>query len=259
MNKAEYKKLVLAFQKEWEKKLRTYNAYQLARQIREYQTVSSIFTRLIEALIAKGTGLTPDQIFRLAEYKTFVEEANKQMQRYATFNANLTVVAQRDMVTLGLQNSQELLSLINVNFNRLPVEAIDKWIGVSADGSPLYDIFLKRFNDNTQQALDIMTEGIARGLNPVDTARLMTKQLEVSRYDATRITRTETINIYNQTNYDQMKTSGIVEEYLWLAEDSACSECLEAEANAPYRFDDSSAPVPTLHPHCLCAIAPNIG
>ena len=256
LSKSEYNKLVQVFIKEWERNLNTYNAYVLARQIKEYERIASVFDGLIQELLSKSEGLSPNQIYKLAEYKRFQEEANRQMQLYAQFNTNLTRIAQRDFANSGLQVTQTLLNQINPNFSRLPIEAINKMIGFTADGSPLYNIFVSRFGDRVDTASNIMIDGIARGLNPVEVSRLMRQQLDISRYDATRITRTEALNVYRDVSYDQMSKSGIVNEYIWVAEDDACEECLALESNSPYSLEDR---IESPHPHCRCSIAPNIG
>lgn len=254
LSKSEYKRIVLQLVKEWEKQLDGYNAIVLARQIKEWERVSGLFDRLIQELLNKPN-LSPNQLFKLEEFKRFTVEVNKQLNSYAAFNANLTSAAQRQIGGVGLQNSYTVLNLINPNFSRLPIEAINKIVGLTADGSPLLDVFNRRFGERADEATQLLVEGIARGSNPTVIARNMRNQLDATRYEATMIARTEVINTYSQITHDAYVESGLVEKYILIAESDACEECLALEANNPYSLDDDTA-IPAIHPHCRCAIAP---
>lgn len=255
-SRAEYKRAVLRLVKEWEKQLDVYNAVVLARQIKEWERVSGLFERLILELLEKPI-LSPNQLFKLDEYKRFTMEVEKQLGRYAAFNATLTQAAQGEIAGVALLNSNTLLTLITPNFSRLPVEAINKAIGLTAEGSPLFDVFQRRFTDRADLATQLLVEGIATGSNPSVIARNIRTQLDATRYDATMIARTEVINTYNQVSYDNYVNSGIVKEYEFIAESDACEECLAIEANAPYELSNTDN-IPAIHPHCRCAIAPSI-
>lgn len=254
--KVEYKRTVLKLVKEWEKQLDAYNAVVLARQIKEWERVSAAFEKLILELLEKPN-LSPNQLFKLEEYKRFSMEVEKQLGRYAAFNATLTQTAQKEIAGVALQNSNTLLTLINPNFSRLSIDAVNKSIGLTAEGSPLSKVFIKRFGENAEQATEILIKGVATGSNPTVIARNMVNELGQSRSIATRISRTEVINIYSQVSYENYVNSGIVEQYTFIAESEACEECLAIEADAPYELSNRDN-IPAIHPHCRCAIAPHI-
>mgnify|MGYP000035226694 CR=1 FL=1 len=254
MTKEQYRKFANEFLHKWEQQLATYHAYTLARQIKEWERVASAFEKLIQELSQK-TGLYPNQIFRLDQYKEFMELSRTIADQYAKFNVNLTGIAMRDFGNAGMTTSTTLLKIINPTFSRLPVEAINRIIGTTSEGSPLYDIFKRRFDFNAEKASNALIEGIARGLNPNQIARNMRTQLDISIYDSTRITRTESLNVYRDVAYNQYIKSGIVDSYLWIAESDACDDCLEMEKNNPYPIDK----VPSnIHPFDRCTVAPNM-
>jgi SPP1 gp7 family putative phage head morphogenesis protein len=253
-SKSHYAKLVNEFLHRWEQQLTVYDAHVLARQTAEWGRVSKAFDTLI-ADLSERTSLSANQIYRLAEYKRFLEESKSIMANYARFNANLTTIAQKDFATAGMTASNTLLRLIDVKFNQLPIAAINKMIGVTADGSPLYKIFLKRFEDRVSIASDLLVEGIAKGNHPNKIAQAMRSQLDISVYDSTRITRTETLNVYRDISYSNYVNSGIVDSYLWIAESSACPVCLAMERNNPYPISMKPS---ARHPFDRCTIAPNI-
>lgn len=256
VSKSEYKRRVLELVKQWERELDGKNAIIVARQLREWQRLSITFDKLLNELLKKVSGLSANQIIQLQQYKAFRAEIDKVLMQYARYNENLISIAQMDYGNLALQNSNTVLELIGVPFSRLPKEAISKIIGLTADGSPLHDILIRRFGERADQAEQILIEGIARGQNPIVVAREMRKQLDISVFDSNRLARTEAINTYSQTTVDAYRESGIVERYDWIAESDACSECLSRESNSPYAIDSNI--MPSEHPHCRCVLVPNI-
>ncbi len=76
------------------------NALILARQIREYKRISMTFDSLIKALLDKATGLSLYQIFKLEQYKQFVEQIGKQLGSFALYNSKITAIAQREFATM---------------------------------------------------------------------------------------------------------------------------------------------------------------
>lgn len=250
--KTEYQKYAIAYLREWEKKLSLREAYQLAVTIKEWDKLSKMFESLILEL-SKKTNLTPDKIFRLSQYKEFMSLSKEQSIVWANKMTLVTSAGQREFAQAGYTVSQTLLTALKVEFTKLPIEAISKGIGITSEGSPLFDIFKKRFDDNANKASDILLEGIARGLNPNTTAKLMRDKLNINVYESTRITRTEQLNIYRDISYQSYVESGIVTGYEWLAEDSACSECLDRESNNPYPLDTKPE---SLHPFDECSLVP---
>jgi SPP1 gp7 family putative phage head morphogenesis protein len=165
------------------------------------------------------------------------------------------MIAQKDFANIGLSTSGTLLNLIDTNWNRLEVDAINGMIGRTAEGSPLYNLFMDRFSVNVDKAVNSLVDGISRGLNPNEVARNMRSMLDISIYDSTRITRTEALNVYRNVAYNQYVSSGIVDSYNWITEQGACSVCLGFSRGNPYPL--SKIPQ-ALHPFDRCSIAPNI-
>lgn len=83
----------------------------------------------------------------------------------------------------------------------------------------------------------------------------MCDQLDIGKYHAARITRTEEIQLSRNLAHDQYKESGIVRGIDLIAEPDACVICLEVEAKNPHALDYAFE---ELHPNWRCAFAPSL-
>lgn len=257
LSKREYSAYALKYLREWEKKLNSFEALTIAKQVREWDRISNSFNDLIIKL-SKKQNLTPNQLFRLEEYKKFLTQAKDISQQYATFNANLIANGQGAFAKVGLTTSNKLLSLIDVNFNSdISIEAVNKMIGYTADGSPLYKVLLKRFDENITKASNLLENGIAQGSNPNRIAQLMTQSMDVSRYNAARIARTEMSRVYSSVSFDNYKQSGIVKSYDRIEQPDCCPECADVVSGNPYDIDDKSA-IDPIHPFCRGTVSPHL-
>ena len=254
LTRSQYIKFAREFMHDWENKIDSYHALTLARQINEWKRIGKMFDELIKTL-SEQSNLSANQIFKLAEYKKFITVAEQQMNKYALFNSKITTTAQKDFAQSGLTVSNTLLSKISTNFSRLPTESINRAIGITSDGSPLYQLFQKRFGERVDIASNILVDGIAKGNNPLRIAQEMRKQLDISVYDSNRILRTESLNIYRDVSYNSYVESGIVDGWLWLAEKDACEVCLAVEDGNPYPLDVIPE---SQHPFDRCGVAPNV-
>jgi HK97 family phage portal protein len=123
-------------------------------------------------------------------------------------------------------------------------------------------------------------EGIAAGEALVGLRRRVESLYEgVSRNDASRIARTETIWAFNEGAVQGYKQTGIITKKIWVSsgDDRSCEFCLSMDGkvidvDAEYfskgdiyeiggrrlHFDYEGIGHPPIHPHCRCAIAPEV-
>lgn len=197
--------------------------------------------------------MTPNQIVRMAIYKEFVSTVEQQLLTYAQYSAKVITAGQKEFALLGLESVNKNLSLFNVSFQKLPIEAVTDMIGRTAKGTPLEKVLIKRYSDNFEQVKDVLIQNISLGINPIPTARLMNELLNGDLYISTRIARTEMINAFRESSRDGYIKSGIVKGLNLNAEPDACPVCLAVEAKNPYPLDYT---FPELHPNCRCSFSP---
>lgn len=243
----ETRKIMLKYMAELEKKDK--KVYLLLAN--KWNVVLSNLESLIKRL-SELPAMTPNQIVKMAIYKEFVSTVNQQLLIYSQYSAKIIKEGQLEFALLGLDSVNENLSLFNVNFQKLPIEAVTDMIGRTAGGTPLEKVLIKRYADNFEQVKDVLIQNISLGINPIPTARLMNELLNGDLYISTRIARTEMINAFRESSRDGYIASGMVKGLNWIAEPNACLVCLDIEEKNPYPLDY----VFDTHPNCRCSFSP---
>jgi len=138
--------------------------------------------------------------------------------------------------------------------------------------------------DAADAVRDVLTEGLAEGVNPREMARRLTKEVRTIQHtQAEVLARTEVINSYSDATLDRYERAGVdgvsVSGEFATADDSrVCPICEAIEGTtygtgemreATFAFSPSESepdhlegeyPVkPPVHPQCRCAILPVVG
>jgi SPP1 gp7 family putative phage head morphogenesis protein len=216
---------------------------------KKWGVVSNSLQDNILALASKET-LSKNQLFQLNQYKQLLVDAKEQTQKFSKLSAEIIKENQLKFATTGIQSTQEIIGLNVKLFNKLPVSAIEKFIGISKEGSPLYDLLIKSYPETVTKLTDTLLKGVALGYNPEKTARLMQVDMNGNLDRALRIARTEQMNIYRESSLMQMNEAGL-NEWEWITESDACDYCLEQNGKK-FPVDESME----THPNCRCGTLP---
>ena len=190
-----------------------------------------------------------------AAYISGWEQARERLQ-----NAGVSVEAVDDVFRLGVPTEQ---------LRRLYTRTYENLETVTSAAAPA--------------VRDILTEGLAEGVNPKEMARRLTKEIRtVQRTRAEVLARTEVINSYADATLDRYERAGIegatVSGEFATADDArVCPICASIEGaefaademrEATFEYDTDEGepdslggtyPVkPPVHPQCRCAILPVI-
>jgi SPP1 gp7 family putative phage head morphogenesis protein len=219
----------------------------------KWGVVQTNLSELILKLAEKGV-LTENQTFQSALYKEFLVEAKKQVNNYAKVAEEIITQGQFDFGKAGIEYTQSTIEMITPKFGRLSPDAVNNMIGVTKDGSPLYDILNKSYPDTVSKLTDTLIKSTALGRNPVETARLMKADMNGNLSRALTISRTEQMRVLRESSLMQMKESGVVKGWERIEQDDACEDCQE-ENGKQYALDE---PFDT-HPNCRGAMLPIVG
>lgn len=218
-------------------------------------------TQAIEEAQAAGEDTTA-----LNDYQVRLQALNEQMARQVSeFAPRATDIAsngQRNAIQLSLDMQEDLVRAvagipdsvsmtIDLNWNRLPVEAITNVVGFAADGSPLASLYeaIGPF------ARDHVTIGVAQGMNPLQVARRMARTYEtLAPSRAATIARTEMIRANREAQRQTFEANlSIVRGWSRVSagDVNVCPVCwaLHGEPNPV-------ANVVPSHPNCRCTIVP---
>lgn len=239
----------------YEQIIKVHDAGVLAFHVSKWNTVQTAFEKLVEELLSKESliGLSPNQIFRLAQYQRFVEQLKIILNSYEQESLNQALVSKTFFSNLAVNNAGDLFSSIGVSMDRLPVDSINRAIAYS-DGKLLQDVFEKRFNERSDSAFDVLLTGISKGDNPLTISKEFINDFGILRYEANRITRTEVSRVYNDVSIMQYQQSGLVKGYELVIETDACDECKALE-NKIFDLEDDTGK-PPIHSHCRCCCIP---
>lgn len=233
---------------------------ELTRRWLQVERAMQARIELLAGEIAKatGAGIIPDEmmVIRLAHFQSLQKQLYVELDKYAAAAADIITEQQRQVAQMAAANFEEALLAQGVRaaFNRLPVAAFQHMVGHVAGGSPLYNYFLASMQ---REALDGMMqkllEGIALGLNPRETARLMRDGLSIAHKRAMLTARTETLRVYRYASLQNYQASSVVLGWKWLSAKDArtCLACLlmdGTEHDLHESFDS--------HVQCRCAPVP---
>ena len=152
-----------------------------------------------------------------ARYRALMEQTRDELRKYEDFMEPRIRSGQADMITLSLQHSQQAVNAVAteaqmvVQFDRLPVSAVNDMVGLAGDGSPLRAVL----NDAARAGPDAMAQelvnGIALGRNPIQVARTaMRLGLGQSFTRMQNIASTEQLRVYRQVALESYGNSRIV-------------------------------------------------
>jgi len=110
--------------------------------------------------------------------------------------------------------------------------------------------YVTRMDTSLKQELgQILAEGYIQKRMPVETVRLMTEKVGISKARAGMIARTETMRSSNIANWAQAKTNA--QYFIVDHRAAACKHCIKLFSNNIFRIDETRY-IPPIHPNCAC-------
>lgn len=204
---------------------------------------------------------TPNQIRRLRRYRILMEQAIDEVAKYA--DAVGTDIVERGVGTAALGwNHASLLTEtaisavpgIAVEFNRLPVPAVEHLAGFARPDAPLRGVLASAAGTGVDALAAELVAGAALGRNPNAIARQALRNGLGRAYTRLQtIARTETLRAYRAAALDNYRQSNVVTGYRRVASKSArtCIACLAVDGRE-YPLD-----VPfEEHPNGRCLAVP---
>lgn len=187
-----------------------------------------------------GQVINQAKLMEMERYQQLLFQAHAQMNGYIGFADQTIRDYQESLASQGIENAAEAIravysqaGVIGAQFNTLPVGALEAIIGMAGDGTPL-DQYLRRiYGDATDGLTQALIDGLARGLNPVKTAREMTDGFGMGLNHALNTARTESLRAYRTASQRQYVESGVVTGWKRLAahDERTCAGCLFTEGD----------------------------
>jgi len=234
-------------------------------QARAWLGVEAELNRAAVPLIeqARQGNLSRDQIQRLERYRALMNQTSTQLKGYESFMEEQVRDGQRTAASMAIDHavgainaSAQEAGMMAVQFNRLPVAAVENMVGLTTTGSPLSSVLADASRGAPERLGQELINSIALGRNPIETARLAVRRGLGPTFTRMRtIARTEQLRVYRQVSLATYSHSGVVDEYRRLsARDSrVCPACLFADGRT-YPISKPFAE----HPQGRCTTIPVI-
>jgi SPP1 gp7 family putative phage head morphogenesis protein len=203
---------------------------------------------------------TRTQIWRSARWVRLKQQIDAQVAEFRHYASQAISADQGAVIGAALADSASLIQAaaaeagIGVDFNRLPIEAVNAIIGQAGNGSPLAPVLARAAETGAEALTQQLINGVALGVNPVVLARRAIREgLGKTFTQTATIYRTEVLRAYRYTSLTQYRESNVVTGYQRLSarDTNTCIACLMADGeiyNLTSDFDQ--------HPNCRCAIIP---
>ena len=152
----------------------------------------------------------------------------------------------------------------SINIKSSAIEVDDKKISKVLNASWSGKNYSERIWKNTDNLAKLIkheiTDGFHRGVSIQKMSNLVQERMNVGRYEATRLVRTEMNYVQNQASLDSIKEAEM-KYYIFLATlDKKTSTVCRAHDRKVYPVDSATpgTNMPPLHPHCRSTIAGNL-
>lgn len=255
--------------------------YQVAAQYRkqllalEAQTVDDIirlyiptYRKLSEQLAATTAEITrlkakkgwaPQRLLReLSTLPALLAQIEREVQVYGqgAHAATKAAIAQSiGMAHLNLQGMASTLApTVTLNVSGFSSEAVAQVAALSADGTPLAELYATFGKDAAAGARLAIFEGVVAGKGAREIGRDVRASLGVPTYRAMRIARTETLRAYREASLQDYKDNAdYIEGWLWVASLSlrTCASCLAMHGTQHPLSEQFGS-----HVQCRCTTVP---
>lgn len=240
--------------------------------IQAYGPAGARLLNQVGALLSQLEGqMTFNQVKRLERYQALLRQIQREVSIFTPIAEGIITDVQRDAVAISLQGTRttvqaalppalnlQLLGQAGIEWNALPVEAFESFIGVTGNAAgevgPLRTLLEPLGAETVAGVESTIGEGILRGQGPRDVARRITNQVGMPLTRSLRISRTEMTRAFRESNRLQFAANeAIVKGYRRHAkkDSETCFACIAKDGQ---RYE-LSQPLDE-HPSGRCSLEP---
>lgn len=222
-----------------------------------------MLAREITDMQAAGQAVGINRVLKLKRYRTLLGQFNAEASKYNKWAAGEIATQQRRLAKMGLTHAVEAtqMSLTEAGygvgrfFDRVPVRAIENMIGMTGSGAPLRELLNEAAPLSVEHMTRALIEGLAMGLPPGQTARLMMDGMAMGLTRATLIARTEQLRVYREAARQQYDESGAIQTYerVCANQPDTCMACIALDGKL-YPTNE----IMEVHPADRCFMIPHV-
>ena len=189
--------------------------------------------------------------YRFGHLQKLQDKIQKTIQQLGNLEEDYLKGRMKQGLVLGIE------TVINkIPETELNKRAIDQMITRPWQGGNFSDRIWKNKRLLANQLNDKLRNGIIQGKSPFQIANDISERMQVGRYQAQRLVRTEYMHVLNQGQIEGYKAKGYT-KLKWHAskDERTCEICGENHGN---EYDIDEAPHLPAHPGCRCTFVPVI-
>lgn len=214
--------------------------------------------REIEQAQREGKTVNRDWLRRSWRYQQLINQAKAQVNGYSNGAAPFIETKQRQAINLGQFHAADLIQTgADISFARLPSEAIQELVGVLGDGSPLAKVLDKLAGEAAREIRDVLITGLGSGHGAAKIGRAVRQVIDIPRWKALQIARTETMRAYRQSTLQTYaENSDVLDGWVWTSTLSTrtCAACWSLHGT----FFPLSKTFFPAHVSCRCTSIPSV-
>lgn len=232
------------------------SAYQLIekRLLLEWKALQ----RDIEQAEREGKTVNRDWLRRSLRYQSLIRQTKAEIANYSRGVDGFIRARQQGAVQLGQDHASELIQrAAEISFARLPTGAIQELVGVLEDGSPLSKVLDRLGGEAAGQIRTDLIAGLGSGHGAAKIGRALRASIDMPRWKALQIARTETMRAYRQSSLaTYAENSDVLDGWIWTSTLSTrtCAACWSLHGT----FFPLSKQFFPAHVSCRCTSIPSV-
>jgi len=216
----------------------------------------------VQAAKDAGTPLSPAWLYQQEHLKNALNTTKVEIAKYAQYASQIATQQQASAVGAALAHAKKLttqavgeampgLAASFVHLNPANMEAI---VGFLGDGSPLNDLVNTLPIQTAEQVRSALVTGIGLGKGPEWMTRQIDKALDMPRWRAESIMRTESQRAYRHVTRSTFQANhDVLDGWTWVAHlDARTCPCCIGMDGTEHTVDDTLDG----HPRCRCVMVP---
>lgn len=231
-----------------------------------YASVSSALKARLEGLyeaiegrMENGLDVPEAWLLQVLRESTLLQFLQDEIDRFALLALNRTRQAQGNLVMLGQMAALDLLRAslprdIDYAFGVPSPTVLSRLVGATQNGSPLETLFSRFGKEAAETVKHILLTGVSLGQNPRAYASQVATALQVPRWRAETIARTESIRAYRGASQETYRANrDIIRGWRWTCarQKRTCIACIAMDGSI-HELDEEMGS----HPRCRCVPVP---
>ena len=231
----------------------TDNEKKTLRFLKEYKIANKEIEAELSEVYRKMNVENPliSDFYRFGHLQKLQDKIQKTIQQLGNLEEDYLKGRMKQGLVLGIE------TVINkIPETELNKRAIDQMITRPWQGGNFSDRVWRNKRLLANQLNDKLRNGIIQGKSPFQIANDLSERMQVGRYQAQRLVRTEYMHVLNQGQIEGYKAKGYT-KLKWHAskDERTCEICGEHHGN---EYDIDEAPHLPAHPGCRCTFVPVI-